>query len=109
MWRDDGIARAGRSESRLASTPRSWWLFALLVTGMGVEQGYEALGLYLPRYLHDQKQNTQYCGFGEGLRRLASCAEVTQSMDVWQNDAAWMTAYFSIGVWSSIWLSVARF
>jgi hypothetical protein len=34
---------------------------------------------------------------------------VTQSMDVWQNDAAWMTAYFSIGVWSSIWLSVARF
>lgn len=27
----------------------------------------------------------------------------------WMSDALWMTGYFSVGVWTSIWLAVAQY
>ena len=74
---------------------------------MGLEQNYEAFFLYLPRYLQDQRDHVHYESFSTGLHRLEGCAEVTQDMDVWRSDAPWMTAYFSVGVWISIWLGVS--
>lgn len=84
--------------------PLSFCLFVVLVCGMGFEQGYEAFGLYLPRFLSDQAHGKQYEGFPAGLWKLADCSEVTQSVDDWSGDIPWMTGYFSFGVWSSLWL-----
>ena len=44
---------------------------------------------------------------GAGLTRLASCANVTQEMSAWEDDAFWMSGYFSFAVWSSLWLAQA--
>ena len=75
----------------------------------GCEKAFEAFGLYLPRFLSDQRDGVAYEPFAAGLARLAGCAEVTRSMGAWLEDALWMTGYFSVGVWSSIWLAVAEF
>lgn len=89
--------------------PAAYWVFIVLAIAMGLEQGFESLGLYLPRFLEQQAAGAHYQDFTTGLRRLASCAQVTQDMATWKNDAPWMTGYFSVGVWTSIWLSIATF
>ena len=45
--------------------------------------------------------------FKAGFLRLRHCKTVTRDMSDWTADAAWMTPYFSLCVWSSIWLSIA--
>lgn len=87
--------------------PRSYRLFAILAILMGAEQAWEAFGLYLSRFQADQAAHKQYQGFSDGLKMLAGCATVTQDIQAWSGDFPWMTGYFSFGVWSSIWLSVA--
>lgn len=89
----------------LRSTP--YMLFAALVIMMGLEQGYEAFGLYLTRFLDEQHRGVPFQGFVTGLGKLADCAHVTKNINNWKDDFPWMTGYFSVGVWSSIWLAVA--
>ena len=89
----------------LLSAPMA--IFALLAALMAIEQGDEAFGLYLGRFLRDQKNHTEYAGFVQGLEKLFSCAEVSTAWEAWEGDAGWMSAYFSLGVWSSIWLGCA--
>jgi len=103
------LRRRYKMTSGANGLPCSFWIFGIAMILIGLEQGFEAFGLYLPEYLHDQRQNKQYYGFVEGLSRLAECATVTQSMDTWFSDALWMTGYFSVGVWSSIWMFVAPY
>lgn len=86
---------------------RSYTAFAILVIAMGLEQGFEAFGMYLPRFIQDQEDGKAYEGLVDGFKRLAECAVVSRSMQEWSEDALWMTGYFSVGVWSSIWLALA--
>merc|ERR1712159_394967 len=75
--------------------PRSYRLLVALLVLMGVEQGYESLCLYLPRYLDEQRAGTPLEPFGVGLARLARRGKVTKDMAAWADDAPWMSAYFS--------------
>jgi len=87
--------------------PWSYWVFGILAVAMGIEQGYEAFGLYFQRYLSDEANGVHYSAFAAGVRSLASCATVTRDINAWSGDLPWMTGYFSAGVWSSIWLASA--
>jgi len=89
--------------------PVAYWIFVVLAIGMGIEQSYEAFGLYLPRYISDEAKDVHYTGFADGLSKLAACAKVSQDMATWSADVPWMTGYFSVAVWTSIWLSTATF
>ena len=53
------------------------------------------------------QNNKKYYGFIHGLNRLAECNKVTQNIIDWKNDAPWMIGYFSVAVWSSIWMFIA--
>lgn len=89
---------------------KAFLVFGVLAIAMGVEQGYEAYGMYLVRFIADQKHHKAYNGFVEGIKRLASCSlPISHTSDTWFSDATWMTGYFSVGVWTSIWLSIAPF
>jgi hypothetical protein len=90
-----------------AAHPKSYRVLALLLVVMGCEQAWESLGLYLPRYLDEVAAGTPLEPAGAGLARLASCANVTQDMSAWEDDAFWMSGYFSFAVWSSLWLARA--
>lgn len=80
-------------------------LVAVVLIVTGLEQGFEAFGLYLTRYLADERAGVVYDAFWHGFKVLWTCAEVSQDFRDWVADASWMTTYFSIGVWSSIWLA----
>ena len=56
--------------------------------------------MYLQRYLEDQANGKTYPTFIDGLKALATCAEVTQSMQTWLTDAVWMskTLHFSTSI-----------
>lgn len=98
--------------------PRSYMLFITITMLMATEQFVEAFALYLPRYLADERsQHNQdynhthtvhhYQSFSSGLHRLSGCAVVSHDIAVWASDAPWMLLYFSVAVWTSIWLSSA--
>jgi hypothetical protein len=83
--------------------------FGALAVIMGSEQAYEALGLYLPRFRDEGWcRGGNYTDVAVGLESLASCATVSQDLSVWAGDLAWMSGYFTVGVWSSLWLAVTR-
>jgi hypothetical protein len=88
--------------------PRAWTAFIVVAVGSGLEQGFEAFGLYLPRFRDERADPAyQFQTFWAGLQKLAECARTTQSIVDWADDAPWMSGYFSLGVWTSIWLAVA--
>ena len=62
--------------------------------------------LYVTRYIEDTQNNVKYKGFIQGFELLHSCKTISKNIDDWGDDAAWMTGYFSICVWSSIWLTI---
>lgn len=65
------------------------------------------VALYVTRYLSDEDKGVHYRSFRDGFSALAECHRSTTDIQVWWSDAAWMTGYFSVCVWSSVWLSVA--
>jgi hypothetical protein len=50
----------------------------------------------------DQAAGKQYFGFWDGLEDAATTRRETRAWDAWGHKLLWMTAYFTLGVWSSI-------
>ena len=98
------IQAGGDIQAGDAGKKFQYQMLVVLLLGMGVEQGYESLGLYLPRYKNDQANHVVYNGT---LLGLFSCKTVSKEIAVWSGDFLWMCGYFSIAVWSSIWMAVA--
>jgi hypothetical protein len=62
--------------------------------------------LYYARYVDDSAivPPVRYLTVAQGLFDASYCHIVSQSIDVWQHDVVWMTLYFSLCVWASLWL-----
>lgn len=58
--------------------------------------------MYIRRYLHHRSQRTAYLSLTHGFRDALFRRETEQSWTAWKADAAWLTPYFSVGVWSSL-------
>lgn len=58
--------------------------------------------MYMKRYHEDQRNHKSYLSFWAGLKDAAVRRVPTRQYDDWSQDMAWMTAYFTIGVWSSL-------
>ena len=50
----------------------------------------------------DQAAGKRYFGFWDGLEDAATTRRETRAWDAWGHKLLWMTAYFTLGVWSSI-------
>jgi hypothetical protein len=87
--------------------PFSYRVLALLLFAMSIEQCYEAFGLYLRRYLDDEQNGVEYNSLVEGFKNLCSCTVVDKSLESWMADLPWMTGYFTVAVWSSIWMTIS--
>lgn len=63
----------------------------------------------IPMYLQRWRNNSGHTALGvaEGVVDAMSCAVVDQRYSTWVEEMPWMTAYFSICVWWSIWLARA--
>jgi hypothetical protein len=57
---------------------------------------------YFTRWVHDEQANKVYMHLLDGLRDSATRWIVTYDWDAWRDEVAWMSLYFSVGVWTSI-------
>jgi hypothetical protein len=64
--------------------------------------------MYFNRYLMDTSAGKVYQTFEHGLSETLRCMVITGKDEYWVNEMPWMSLYFSIAVWSSLWLSNAR-
>ena len=58
--------------------------------------------MYMERYHEDQRNHKSYFTFWSGLKDAAVRRVPTRQYEDWSQDMGWMTAYFTIGVWSSL-------
>jgi hypothetical protein len=60
--------------------------------------------MYWARWRADQSQGRHYLSIGEGWLDVRGRWAVSYRWEDWKNEVAWMSLYFTFGVWSSIWL-----
>jgi hypothetical protein len=58
--------------------------------------------MYWARWIADESVAKQYLTIAQGIADAAACKLASQSWDDWRHEVAWMTLYFSGGVWASI-------
>jgi hypothetical protein len=77
---------------------------AWTVTGVGfvIFMTHVDLPMYTSRWIQDELTHRQYLSFSTGLIDLATRWTVTFDWGEWKDEMAWMTLYFSAGVWASI-------
>jgi phosphatidylserine synthase len=63
--------------------------------------------MYMDRYLYDRRHDKTYLTFYQGWNEIQHCLVVSQS-DYWYKEMPWMTLYFSVAVWISLWLSQSK-
>jgi hypothetical protein len=63
--------------------------------------------MYWNRWQQDINLGTQYLSFNQGLHDAQNIYNVNFRWDVWQEEIPWMTLYFTVAVWVSIYLTHA--
>jgi len=58
--------------------------------------------MYYKRYNNDEKKNTKYLTFTEGLKDCMSCNIITRKWETWKEDSYWMFGYFTMATLISI-------
>jgi hypothetical protein len=97
MWRRSGAA----ARRVMAVCSGIIGCFVLFMTTVDVP-GYYA------RWRADQAGGKDYLGWSEGPVDAAGRWIVTGSLEAWEGELAWMALYFSVGVWTSIWMGRVR-
>jgi len=60
--------------------------------------------MYWSRWRADRVSGHQYLSIADGLADVARRWTVSYRWEDWRSEVAWMSLYFTFGVWSSIWL-----
>ncbi len=78
---------------------------SFIVCGIGyvIFMCFIDIPMYAERYYIDTYvNNVNYLSFNEGVVDLMQCKQIIHDFSVWWEDIPWMTAYFSVGVWISM-------
>jgi hypothetical protein len=60
--------------------------------------------MYWSRWRADQARGLSYLSLSQGVLDVLRRRSVSYRWEDWKDEVLWMTLYFSVGVWSSIWL-----
>ena len=63
--------------------------------------------MYVNRFHADTAANRQYLGLWEGVLDTLHCVTVSKKDSYWTAEMPWMSLYFTLAVWSSIWMASA--
>jgi hypothetical protein len=108
LW---GLSAALLVVSMIAMWPRcppSWR--PALVAGCVMTAAYVAymfcvdVPMYLSRWLADEASGRQYLSFWQGLMDVTQRRVVSHRWEDWKTEVMWMSLYFSVAVWISIFL-----
>jgi hypothetical protein len=93
---------------RLRPAWSEWRSFAQTTAGMIVPyilfMSVSDVPMYFRRWQIDQARGRSYLSLLDGVRDASLRVVVTRRWDLWHDEIAWMTLYFSAGVWVSLWL-----
>ena len=85
-----------------------WKPFAQTTVGMIVPyiafMSFSDVPMYFRRWLADRARGHVYLSLLDGLRDCATRIVLTRRWELWHDEVAWMSLYFSAGVWVSLWL-----
>ena len=59
---------------------------------------------YVNHWIHDEAMRKTYSSFGQGLIEVATQWTEIRTFEVWQYAMIWMTLYFSVAVWISLFI-----
>ncbi len=86
----------------------NWRAFAQTTAGMIVPyivfMSLSDVPMYFRRWQADQASGRSYLSLVDGIRDATTRVVLTHRWDLWHDEIAWMTLYFSAGVWVSLWL-----
>ncbi|HXJ20007.1 MAG TPA: hypothetical protein VMT03_07215 [Polyangia bacterium] len=86
----------------------TWRSFAQATAGMIIPyivfMSVSDVPMYFRRWRADQARARQYLSLPQGIRDASSRTVLTRQWDLWHDEIAWMSLYFSAGVWVSLWL-----
>jgi hypothetical protein len=108
LW---GLSAALLVVSMIAMWPRcppSWR--PALIAGCVMTAAYVAymfcvdVPMYLSRWLADEASGRQYLSFWQGLMDVTERRVVSHRWQDWKTEVMWMSLYFSVAVWISIFL-----
>jgi hypothetical protein len=60
--------------------------------------------MYWSRWMVDEAAGRPYLTLAQGLTDTLSNRIVSYRWEIWKSEIAWMSLYFSVAVWTSIWL-----
>lgn len=63
--------------------------------------------MYWSRWRVDQAKGRQYSSIAAGVIDVGTRWKVSYRWEDWRSEIAWMSLYFTFGVWSSVWLVYA--
>jgi hypothetical protein len=63
--------------------------------------------MYWSRWLLDQANGRRYLSLADGMVEVRRRWTVSGRWEDWRSEVPWMSLYFTLGVWSSIWLVYA--
>jgi hypothetical protein len=63
--------------------------------------------MYWGRWVADQASGRTYLSVADGMAEVRGRWTVSYRWEDWRSEVAWMTLYFTFGVWSSVWLVYA--
>jgi len=61
--------------------------------------------MYIKRWRADEAEGRVYLSVAAGLVDAAKCKIISRNVSMWKEDIPWMSAYFTMAVWSSVWLA----
>jgi hypothetical protein len=86
----------------------SWRPFAQATAAMIIPyiafMSFSDVPMYFRRWRLDEARGREYLSLQQGLRDCANRTVLTHQWDLWHDEIAWMSLYFSAGVWVSLWL-----
>ena len=60
--------------------------------------------MYIKRAKQSKDKNVQYNNLMDGIQSMKKCKKATSSFKEWKEDIPWLSLYFTLSVWGSIYI-----
>jgi hypothetical protein len=108
IWGLSSLLLVVAALSNWRHSDRAWKRVLAVLTALGLShvvfETFVDVPMYVRRYLADLAAHKPPVSFLQGIEDLARSWVVTYRWEDWRPEIAWLTTYFSVVVWASIWI-----
>jgi hypothetical protein len=111
IWGLSSLLLVVAALSNWPDSDRAWKRVLAVLTTLGLShvvfETFVDVPMYVRRYLADLAAHKPPVPLLQGIEDLARSWMVTYRWEDWKPEIAWLTTYFSVVVWASIWITHA--